>query len=290
MADKRREPRTITSRIFDHRTQERQMNPSRDPRTGGLLKILSAILLCLAIWTPISAKAGELTVAAAADLTFVFKEVVARFEKQTGNSVKLSYGSSGNFFSQIQNGAPFDLFFSADVEYPKKLEAAGLIEPGTLYEYATGKIVLWVPSGSKLDLSQGMKVLLDSSIHKIAVANPEHAPYGRAAVAAMKHEGIYDQVKEKLVLGENISQTAQFVQSGNAEIGILALSLALAPAMKTEGKYVEIPATDYPPIIQAAVVLKTSHNKEAAKQFLEFLREPEIMALMERYGFEVPKK
>jgi molybdate transport system substrate-binding protein len=235
------------------------------------------------------ANAGELKVAAASDLTFAFKDVGARFEKQTGNSLKLTYGSSGNFFSQIQNGAPFDLFFSADVSYPQKLEAAGLTEPGTIYDYATGKLVIWVPNASKLDLSRGLSALLDPGIRKIAVANPQHAPYGAAAVAALHHAGIYDQVKDKFVLGENISQTAQFVQSGNADVGLLALSLALAPAMKTSGRYVEVPASDYPPLIQAGVILKSSGNKELANQFLKFLKEPGTVALMEQYGFAVPR-
>ena len=235
------------------------------------------------------ANAGELKVAAASDLTFAFKDVGARFKNQTGNSLKLTYGSSGNFFSQIQNGAPFDLFFSADVSYPQKLEAAGLTEPGTIYDYATGKLVIWVPNASKLDLSRGLSVLLDPGIRKIAVANPQHAPYGAAAVAALHHAGIYDQVKDKFVLGENISQTAQFVQSGNADVGLLALSLALAPAMKTSGRYVEVPASDYPPLIQAGVILKSSRNKELANQFLKFLKEPGTVALMEQYGFAVPR-
>ena len=193
---------------------------------------LLALLTCFCLWRPAEAGAGEMKIAAASDLTFAFKDVVARFEKQTGNRVRLTYGSSGNFFSQIQNGAPFDLFFSADVSFPQKLEAAGLTEPGSIYEYAKGEIVIWVLNGSKLDLSKGLAVLLDPNIRKIAIANPLHAPYGAAAVAAMKHVGIYDQVKDKFVQGENISQTAQFVHSGNADVGIIALSLALAPAMK----------------------------------------------------------
>ena len=238
---------------------------------------------------PAEAGAAEIKIAAASDLTFAFKDVAARFQKQTGNTVKLTYGSSGNFFAQIQNGAPFDLFFSADVGYPEKLEAAGLTEPGTIYEYASGKLVMWVPNASKLDLSRGLATLLDPGIRKIAIANPQHAPYGTAAVAAMRHAAMYDQVKDKLVLGENISQTAQFVQSGNADVGLLALSLALAPAMKDSGRYVEIPPADYPPLIQAGVILKSSRNKELANQFLKFLKEPETVALMERYGFSIPK-
>ena len=256
--------------------------------TSRVLPALFALTALLHIGVA-PAKAGELKVAAASDLTFAFKDVGARFEKQTGNSLKLTYGSSGNFFAQIQNGAPFDLFFSADVSYPQKLEAGGLTEPGTIYDYATGKLVIWVPNASKLDLSRGLSVLLDPGIRKIAVANPQHAPYGAAAVAALRHDGIYDKVKDKLVLGENISQTAQFVQSGNADVGLLALSLALAPAMKTSGHYVEVPASDYPPLIQAGVILKSSGNKELANQFLKFLKEPGTVALMEQYGFAVPR-
>ena len=234
------------------------------------------------------AYADEITIAAAADLSFAFKSVGEKFQEQTGTQVKLSFGSSGNFFSQIQSGAPYDMFFSADIGYAKKLEDAGLTEPGTLYEYAIGKIVLWVPSGSKLDLSTGLRVLTDPAIHKIAIANPEHAPYGRAAVAAMRAEGVYDHIKDKIVLGENISQTAQFVQSGNADVGIIAFSLALAPAMHDNGTYVEIPAADYPPIEQAAVILKSSHKKDLAQKFLAFLKTPETTALMQRYGFAIP--
>jgi molybdate transport system substrate-binding protein len=249
--------------------------------------LLLAIFVC--VWHPAGADAGEIKIAAAADLTFAFKDVGAQFVKQTGDTLKLSYGSSGNFFAQIQNGAPFDLFFSADVGYPQKLEAAGLAESGTIYEYASGKLVIWVPNASKLDLGRGLATLLDPGVRKIAIANPSHAPYGVAAVAAMRHEGIYDKVKGKLVLGENIAQTAQFVQSGNADVGILALSLAVAPPMKDSGRYIEIAPADYPPIIQAVVILKSSRNKELAKQFLKFLQQPETVALMARYGFSIPK-
>lgn len=251
---------------------------------------LLMLLVCIGAWTAATARAGEITVAAASDLTFAFKDVAAKFHNQSGNSVRLVYGSSGNFFSQIKNGAPYDMFFSADVDYPKKLEAAGLTEPDSIYEYASGRIVIWVPANSKLAIGKGLPVLLDPGIQKIAIANPLHAPYGRAAAAAMRHAGIYDQVENKLVLGENISQTAQFVASGNADAGIIALSLALAPAMKGRGRYFEIPSADYPPIVQAAVILKAARDKQAARQFLSFLKQPEGVALMERYGFELPKE
>ena len=232
--------------------------------------------------------AQTITIAAASDLQFAFQDVAARFEKSSGKQVKLIFGSSGNFFAQIQNGAPFDLFFSADLDYAKKLDAAGLAEPGTLYEYATGKIVLWAPQQSPVDLKIGLQVLRDPAIKKIAIANPEHAPYGRAAVAALRHEKLYDQVAGKFVLGENISQTATFVVSGSADIGIVALSLALAPALKDKGRYAEIPDEDYPPIEQAAVILKSSQQKETARAFLVFVKSPEIVNLLKTYGFSVP--
>src|SRR5438445_12472502 len=146
--------------------------------------VFGLLLLTFAV-IPQSSVAQEITVAAAADLQFAMQDVAARFQKETGRTVKLTYGSSGNFFQQIQNGAPLDMFFSANLDYPSKLEVAGLIEPGSYYQYAKGKIVIWVRSESKLDLSSGMRVLLEPSIKKVAVANPQHAPYGQAAVAAM---------------------------------------------------------------------------------------------------------
>jgi molybdate transport system substrate-binding protein len=231
--------------------------------------------------------AQEITVAAAADLQFAMQDVAARFQKETGKTVKLIYGSSGNFFQQIQNGAPFDIFFSANLDYPKKLEAAGLAEPGSYYQYARGKIVIWVPKESKIDLSAGMQVLLDPSVKKIAIANPLHAPYGQAAVAAMQKGNVYEKVKDKFVLGENISQAASFVASGSAEVGILALSLALSPNMKDNGRYAEIPADEYPPIEQACVILSSSKNKEIARQFLSSLKTAATANVLRSYGFDV---
>jgi len=235
------------------------------------------------------AAAQELRVAAAADLQFVFQEVSAKFQKETGHTVQLTFGSSGNFYSQIQNGAPFDIFFSADVDYPAKLEAAGLVELGTLSQYATGRIALWARKGSPIDINQGFRTLTDARIRKISIANPEHAPYGRAAVAALRHEKVYDKVRDRLVLGENISQAAQFVESGNADIGILALSLVLAPPLKSQGTYYEIPTSFYPAIDQAVVILKSSKQKDIARQFLGFLRRPEIAEFMRSNGLTVPE-
>jgi molybdate transport system substrate-binding protein len=231
--------------------------------------------------------AQEITVAAAADLQFAMQDVAARFQKETGKTVKLTYGSSVNFFQQVQNGAPFDMFFSANLDYPKQLEDAGLTEPGSYYQYARGKIVIWVPNESNLDLKSGMKALLDPSVKKIAVANPQHAPYGQAAVAAMQKENVYDKVKDKFVLGENISQTASFVVSGAADVGIVALSLAVSPNMKDRGRYADVPAADYPPIEQACVILRSSKNKGTATEFLSFIKTAAVADTLKQYGFDV---
>jgi molybdate transport system substrate-binding protein len=244
--------------------------------------IAIAVLVVNVAW---SASAQEITVAAASDLQFAMPELVRGFEQQTKARVKISYGSSGNFFSQIQNGAPFDVYFSADISYPQKLEAAGLTEPGTLRKYATGRLVIWVRNESRLDLSKGLRVLYDPSVKKIAIANPAHAPYGRAAVAALQSEKLYDNVASRLVFGENISQTAQFVETGNADAGLIALSLAIAPAMKAKGRYVEVPSSAYPAVEQACVVLKSSRRKDLARQLLEYVTGIEGKKILARFGF-----
>jgi molybdate transport system substrate-binding protein len=248
----------------------------------------SLILLSALLAFRSAGAAQEIRVAAAADLKFALDELGTHYEKQTGRKIDVSYGSSGNFLAQIQNGAPFDVFLSADIEYPRKLEAAGLAEPGTLYEYALGRIVIWMPADTRIDLAKlGWKALLDPSIQKIAIGNPEHAPYGRAAVAALRSAGIYEQVRTKLVYGENIAQAAQFVASGNAQAGILALSLAISPPMR-EGKFWEIPANTHPPIEQAAVILKSAKDKDGARAFLTFLKSADARKILESYGFSVP--
>jgi molybdate transport system substrate-binding protein len=250
-------------------------------------RLLRRALFLIPFFLPSSNPAQTLRVAAASDLQFVLPDLSAQYEKQTGAKLAISYGSSGNFFAQIQNGAPFDLFFSADLGYPKKLIQAGFAEPDSMQIYATGRLVLWLPPDSPLDPLAGLKILLDPRIQKIAIANPEHAPYGRAAVAALHNAGLYDQLKPKLVFGENISQAAQFVQSGSAQAGLLALSLAISPAMKS-GKSYELTGRRFPPIGQAAVALKSSPNKQAANAFLEFLKTPEARAIFERYGYSAP--
>jgi molybdate transport system substrate-binding protein len=215
------------------------------------------------------------------------KEIAAQFEKATGCSVQLSMGSSGNFLTQIENGAPFDVFFSADIAYPKKLETESLAAPGSTYPYAIGKIVLWARNDSRLNVGKGFSVLLDSAVSKIAIANPAHAPYGRAAEEALRKAGVYESVKNRLVLGENISQAAEFVESGNADVGILALSLVLSPTMG-KGRSWNIPDNLYAPIEQGAVVVLSSKNQQAAKDFLEYVKLPATVALLARYGFAPP--
>src|SRR6266852_2693133 len=262
--------------------------------TGGKtdwLRLFSVLPLIISFFfgqRQVRAAGKEIRIAAAADLKFAMGKLAGEFEKQTGAKVSVTYGSSGNFFSQMQNGAPFDLFFSADIEYPKKLDAAGLAEPGTLYEYAIGRIVIWTPADANVDVKKhGWRTLLDARVEKIAIANPKHAPYGRAAVAALQKAGIYESVQAKLVYGENISQAAQFVQSGNAQAGIVALSLAVSPAMK-DGKRWEIPADTYPRIEQGAIVLKSARNKEAARAFMAFVKSDVGQKILERYGFTLP--
>jgi molybdate transport system substrate-binding protein len=233
---------------------------------------------------------GMVTVAAASDLTYAMKEIAANFEQATGCVVRVSTGSSGNFLSQIENGAPFDLFFSADIEYPKKLEAEGLAAPGSTVPYAVGKIVLWTRKDSRVDLAKGLAGLRDPSVRKIAIANPQHAPYGRAAEEALRGSGVYDAVKNRLVLGENISQAAEFVESGNADAGILALSLALSPALQEQGRFWNIPENLYRPIQQGVVIPRAAPNPQGARRLLDYVEAPAAAALFERYGFALPQK
>jgi molybdate transport system substrate-binding protein len=249
--------------------------------TGRML----AILLLL---TAAFASAQEITVAAAADTSTALPELAAAYTKKTGQAIKLSFGASGNLTNQIRNGAPFDIFFSADEQYPQQLIAEGLAAKDTLFRYAVGRLVLWVPNESPLDLSKlGEKALLDPSVKKISIANPATAPYGRAAEAALRHYGIYDQVSSRLVLGESVSQAAQFVESGNAQAGLIALSHALSPAMQGKGRYWTVPLDAYPTLNQAVVVLSKSKQQESARKFLEFLRSPEATSLLTHYGFSM---
>ncbi len=232
-----------------------------------------------------SQEPGTISIAAASDLQAVFPDIISRFERTTRATASVSFGSSGNFFAQLQNGAPFDIFFSADGSYPKRLVDAGLADPASLYVYGVGRIVLWTRHETGIDVSRGLTSLKDARIKRVAIANPEHAPYGRAAVAALKSAGVFESVQSRLVLGENISQTAQFVESGNADVGIIALALALGPALRSTGTYFEIPASVHPPIDQTVVILNASRNKVMARQLIAYLKTPTARDLLQRYGF-----
>jgi molybdate transport system substrate-binding protein len=255
-----------------------------------LVVIVAAIFsLCSASPAQEPKNSTELVVAAAADLSSALKEVSTNYEKKTGVKIKLTFGASGALTQQIQNGAPFDVFFSADMDYPRQLIADGNADSASLYQYAVGKLVLWVPADSPLDVEhKGMQILLDPSVKKISIGNPQHAPYGRAAVAALKHDGLYDQVSDRLVLGENIAQAAQFVESGNAQAGFVALAHAIAPEMKGKGKYWIVPVDSYPPLAQGVVVLTHSQHKKEAADFVEYIKSKECVELLRGYGFSVP--
>lgn len=231
----------------------------------------------------------ELPVAAAADLNPALNELAQQYEKKTGVRVRVSFGASGALTQQIQNGAPFDLFFSADMDYPRQLIAGGEADSGSLYEYSLGKLVLWVPADSPLDVEhKGMAILTNPSVKKIALANPQHAPYGRAAVAALKHAGLYDRLTDRFVMGESVSQAAQFAESGNAQAGFVALAHALSPAIKSIGKYWLVPADYYPPLEQGAVILTRSKHKKEAADFLEYLKTNDASNVLRKYGFTMP--
>lgn len=256
--------------------------------TSRRLALLVAAFAVCAGSAPV-ASAQKLTVAAAADLRFALDELAPQFRTAHREvDLAITYGSSGSFFAQIQNGAPFDVFLSADVDYPRRLIAAGLASKDSLFLYGVGRIVVWVPAASPLDPELGIHMLEAASVRHIAIANPQHAPYGRAAVAAMRSLGVYDRVASKLVLGENIGQAFEFVESGAAEAGIVALSLALAPAARSHGRYWEVPAEAYPKIEQGGVILTRALSVPAA-QFRAFLLSAEARRILKQYGFSVPQ-
>jgi molybdate transport system substrate-binding protein len=244
------------------------------------MKMLVVLLFCSVLTAPGSQAAGDLRISAASDLKFALDEIIAAFTRAHGQSAtKASYGASGNLFAQIQNGAPFDIFLSADTNYPLRLIESG--HATNFFLYAEGHLALWVPNSSTLDLEKaGLKAVLDPSVRKIAIANPAHAPYGRAAVAALKEAGVYDRITNSLVLGENIAQTAQFVQSGGADIGVLGLSIIHSPAMRDKGRHFEIPLA----LQQGGVLIARSKNLATAGSFRDFLTGNEARAILARYG------
>ncbi|MBN8956493.1 MAG: molybdate ABC transporter substrate-binding protein [Rhizobiales bacterium] len=231
-----------------------------------------------------SASAAETNVAVAANFTAAAKDIAAAFKQKTGHNAVLSFGSSGQFFTQIKQDAPFQVFLSADDERPKKLAEEGLGVKDSVFTYAVGKLVLW---SKNADLVKGESTVKDGKFAKIAIANPKAAPYGAAAVETLKAVKVYDALESKIVQGNNISQTFQFVDSGNAELGFVALSQL---AGKTGGSQWLVPQELYTPIRQDAVLLKKGESNEAAKAFLAFLKGPEARAIIEKYGYAMGGK
>lgn len=227
-----------------------------------------------------------LQLAAASDLKFALDEAIQVFEKKhPQHSVRASYGSSGNFAAQLMQSAPFDLFLAADARYTEVLIEKGFAKKEDSFRYATGRIVLWVQKSSSVDLKKGINVLLDPKIKKIAIANPKHAPYGEAAVAALKSAGIYEKIEKKLVFGENVAQAAQFIQSESAQAGLIALSLAKAEPMEKSGRYWKVPESSYPPLKQSGLILNRKNGDSVfAQEFKSFLLSAEGQEILEKYG------
>ena len=200
----------------------------------------------------------------------------------------VTYGSSGNFYAQLSNRAPFDIFFSADADYPRRLIRQGLAFADSDFLYGVGRLVVWTPQASPLELEKlGIQALLGPSVRRIAIANPRHAPYGRAAEAAMKSLGVHDRVKGRLVLGDNVMQAAQFVESGAADVGMISHSLALAPPLRGKGRTWEVPTDAYPPLEQAGVILSWAQDRAAAEALREFVLSDGGRAILRRHGFQV---
>lgn len=228
-------------------------------------------------------------IAAAADLKFAMDEIVTQFKKTNpADNVEVIYGSSGKIFTQIQRAAPYDLYFSADISYPEKLEAAGLTAGATKL-YAFGRIVLWSPK-TQLDAAKlRLEDLTRADITRIAIANPKHAPYGKRAEEALRSKNLWQKVEPKLVYGENIAQTAQFVQTGNAQVGIIALSLALSDQLSKQGSYWLVPESLHQPLKQGFVITKRAEANLAAKKFSDYISSAEARKIMVRYGFVLPE-
>ncbi len=234
--------------------------------------------------------AGEAKIAAAADLVYAFKEIESIFEKQNpGEKLSIAFGSSGKAYTQISNGAPYDMYFSANMGYVKKLKDAGLAvtEPKP---YAYGKIGLWTRKDSGIDVKQGLNVLLDPKVKRIAIPDPAHAPYGVAAVEALKSQNFYEKVKDKFALAENATQCAQFAETKAAEVAILPISLGYSDVLKKEGNFQLLPGDWHKDIIQGYAILKPGANNPTAKKFEAFVATKEAREIFKKYGFVLPNE
>jgi molybdate transport system substrate-binding protein len=230
--------------------------------------------------------AEHITIAAAADLKFAMDEIVVKFKRENpGNDVEVIYGSSGKFHTQIQQGAPYDLYFSADIAFPRELVKNGFAT-SEVVPYALGRIVLWSATMNANQMT--LESLTDVNIKHIAIANPKHAPYGKRAEEALRASGLWDQLESKLVYGENIAHTAQFVQTGNAQVGIIALSLAVNPELANQGGYWLIPDTLHAPLEQGFVITKHAEGNTLARKFAVTMRSSATRAIMSKYGFVLP--
>ncbi len=244
----------------------------------------AALLFFLCILSLPAAAGERITVAGASDLAFAFKEIAAGFEKDTGVKVVLSLGSTGMLTKQIEHGAPFDVFFAASSRFIDGLAEGGYVVPDTIEVYAVGRIALAVNRASGVE-AKGLAGLADPRIKRVAIANPAHAPYGAAAMEALKSAGLWDDIKPKLVYGENIRQTLQFIQTGDAEAGIIALSIADVP----EISHTVIDFRLHNRITQAAAVVRGSKNEKAAQDFIKYVNGPKGRPVMEKYGFTLPE-
>ncbi len=230
--------------------------------------------------------AEKIMIAAAADLKFAMDDIVTSFKKSyPTDEIDVTYGSSGKFHTQIQQGAPYDLFFSADIGFPRELVKSGLAA-SDVKPYAVGRIVLW--SGSLDATKMSLASLTDSKITRIAIANPKHAPYGKRAEEALRAAGLWEKLEPKLVYGENIAHTAQFVQTGNAQVGILALSLAINPELASKGGYALIPDSLHAPLEQGFVITKRAEGNALAKRFADYMSGKAARTVMVKYGFVLP--
>ena len=250
------------------------------------MKLTKLFLIISLLLIATTVHAEKITIAAAADLKFAMDEIVTGFNKNhSGDEVQVVYGSSGKFHTQIQQGAPYDLFFSADIGFPRELAKQGMAA-SDVKPYAVGRIVLW---SAEMDATKmTLASLTDPRITKIAIANPKHAPYGKRAEEALRASAVWDKVQSKLVFGENISQTAQYVQSGNTQVGIIALSLVLNPELPKRGGYYLIPENLHNPLEQGYVITKLGANKPLAKQFAEYMGSKQVRTIMTKYGFVLP--
>jgi molybdate transport system substrate-binding protein len=245
---------------------------------------LFAIFICR-LAAPLGAQA-PLRVAAAADLEPVLPPILAQFQQSTGIHAEVTYQASAMLTSEMENGAPFDLFLSADLSYPKRLIREGLADTtgtATPIGYAKGTLVLWERKGSQIS-PPSLDLLRSPALRRLAIANPDRAPYGRAAIATLKSLGLYDALKPRIVTAENIAQAAQFADSGNADAGLISLTSALTPRLRSDGAYFIVPRTLYPPIEQGAVILKNAKNRTSAHKLLDFLLSPPIQAQLAQSG------